>query len=166
MVTNKKRTQTIIQITITYNNILLDEVSEHTSLGLTISNQMSGASHISKLSTKANRKLGILKAIGNKISRRTKEQLYKAFILPNLGDGDIIFGSANYIQKNPFLHTWSIYSPLGETVIGPLVRLAGIKNSKSLCIFKHQLSKKNSTCSINSRTVFSSLQIESGIKCA
>ena len=47
LVTNKKRSQANIQIT--FNNILLDKVSEHTSLGLTISNQMSWASHISKL---------------------------------------------------------------------------------------------------------------------
>ena len=47
LVTNKKRPQANIQIT--FNNILLDKVSEHTSLGLTISNQMSLASHISKL---------------------------------------------------------------------------------------------------------------------
>ena len=68
-----------------------------------------------------------------------------------------------------FLHTWSIYHPLGETVIELIVKLgtlfptnvkktlliffpgmvnkwnkleAGMKNSKSLRIFKHQLSKK------------------------
>ena len=98
LVTNKKRSQTNIQIT--FNNILLDEVSEHTSLGLTISNQMSWASHISKLSTKANRKLGILKAIGNKIPRRTKEQIYTTFILPNLEYGDVIFSSADFIHLN------------------------------------------------------------------
>ena len=80
--TNKKHPQTNIQITL--NNILLDEMSEHTSLGLTISNQMSWASHISELSTTASKKLGILKAIGNKITRRTKEQLYKTCILQNL----------------------------------------------------------------------------------
>ena len=98
LVTNKKRSQTNIQIT--FNNILLDEVSEHTSLVITISNQMSWASHISKLSTKANRKLGILKAIGNKIPRRTKEQIYKTFILPNLEYGDVIFSSADFIHLN------------------------------------------------------------------
>ena len=80
--------------------MLLDEFSEHTSLGLTISNQISWASHISKLSTKANRKLGILKAIGNKIHRRIKEQLYKTFILPNLEYGDVTFSSADFIHLN------------------------------------------------------------------
>ena len=96
LITNKKRAQANIQIT--FNNILLYEVSEHTSFGLTISNQMSWASHISKLSTKAYRKLGILKAIGNKIPRRIKEQLYKTFILPNYGD--VIFSSADFIHLN------------------------------------------------------------------
>ena len=48
LITNKKRPQTNIHVQITFKIILLDEVSEHTSLGLTISNQMSWASHISK----------------------------------------------------------------------------------------------------------------------
>ena len=61
---------------------------------------MSWASHISKLSTKANRKLGILKAIGNEIPRPTKEQIYKTFILPNLEYGDVIFSSADFIHIN------------------------------------------------------------------
>ena len=95
LVTNKKRPQANIQIT--FNNVLLDEVSEHTRVGLTISNQMFWASHIS---TKTNRKLGILKAIGNKIPRRTKEQIYKTFILPNLEYGDVIFSSADFIHLN------------------------------------------------------------------
>ena len=61
---------------------------------------MSWARHISTLSTKANRTLGILKDIENKIPRRAKEQIYKTCILPNLEYGDVIFSSADFIHPN------------------------------------------------------------------
>ena len=209
---------------------------------------MSWASHISKLSTIAIKKWGILKAIGIKIPRRTKEQQYKTFILPNLEYGNVIFSPADFIYLNKlnkiqrnavlvctgaynntentkslrelgwetleirtnihkmflfynflawtFLHTWSLYNRLGKTVIEPLVKLgtpltiksfeklffpsmvskwnkleAGIKHSRRLRIFKHQVRSKKSgpdpsTPELSWSWLYSSLQIASGIECA
>ena len=90
---NKKHPRGNIQITL--NNILFDEVSEHTSFGFTIS-KISWSSHTSNLCTEE-----------SWVYRQILKELYldvqkskKTFILPNIEYGDMIFSSKDFIHLN------------------------------------------------------------------
>ena len=90
---NKKHPRGNIQITL--NNILFDEVSEHTSFGFTMCN-IYWSSHTSNLCTEE-----------SWVYRQILKELYldvqkskKTFILPNIEYGDMIFSSKDFIHLN------------------------------------------------------------------
>ena len=82
------------------NNVSINEVNEHTHLGLTLSSDMSWDAHISKVITKANKCIGILQYLKFSVPRPILEQLYKTIVLPVIDYGDIIYDNCTVVQKH------------------------------------------------------------------
>ena len=71
---------------------ILRRVTSHKHLGLTISSNMSWSEHIDNICASAGSRLNILRKLGHKLSRRTIELLYFAYVRPLLEYGSVIFG--------------------------------------------------------------------------
>jgi hypothetical protein len=68
-------------------------VPHHKHLGLTLSKDLSWNKHITEVTDKATRRLGILRKLKYKIDRLSLERIYLAFIRPLLEYGDVIWDS-------------------------------------------------------------------------
>jgi hypothetical protein len=73
---------------------ILRRVTSHRHLGITISSNMSWTEHIDNVCATAGIRLNILRKLGHKLSRRTLELLYKAYIRPLLEYGSVIFSDS------------------------------------------------------------------------
>ena len=80
------------------NGTILRRVTSHRHLGLTITSDMSWAEHIDNVCLSASRRLNILRKLGHKLSRRTLELLYYAYIRPLIEYGSVIFGD-NFLSN-------------------------------------------------------------------
>ena len=83
MIFSYKRTETIYP-PLLFNGIQIKKVNEHTHLGLTLTTNMSWASHVRQITTKAHSRIDMLKRIKNKIPRHTMITLYKSMVRPVL----------------------------------------------------------------------------------
>jgi hypothetical protein len=80
---------------LTLNGEPVKEVTTHKHLGLTFNTSLTWSDHISLLTAKAARCVGLLQRICRKVPRQCLEILYKAMIRPILEYGNIIYdGSA------------------------------------------------------------------------
>ena len=79
------------------NGNVLENVTEHKHLGLTIASNFSWLEHIRNISNKASKCVVLLKRIKNLVPRTCLETLYKTMIRPIMEYGDVIFDcSPNY----------------------------------------------------------------------
>ena len=76
------------------------EVSKHKHIGLWIENNLSWHEHISDISTKAEKRLNLLKQMKFKLSRKTLEKLYFCFVRPILEYGDVVWHGASHSDLN------------------------------------------------------------------
>jgi len=76
------------------NNICLNEVSNHSNLGVIFSNDMSWNLHIQKILLKANGALSCIQRASMFLTRSTKAHLYKSLVLPIIDYGDVIYDNA------------------------------------------------------------------------
>jgi hypothetical protein len=78
------------------NGVVIKEVETHKHLGLTFNSTLTWSDHISQISTKAARCIGLLRRISRDVPRQCLEILYKAMIRPIMEYADIIYdGSAD-----------------------------------------------------------------------
>jgi hypothetical protein len=75
------------------NDTLINKVSSHKHLGLTLSQDLTWTEHIKTITDKANRRLGILRSLKHKLDRLSLERIYLGFIRPLLEYGDIVWDS-------------------------------------------------------------------------
>jgi ribonuclease P/MRP protein subunit RPP40 len=73
------------------NNTELKQVDEECYLGLILNSNISWKPHISKITCKASKKLGLLYKMRNKISRSALSKYYISFIRPVLEYGSVVF---------------------------------------------------------------------------
>ena len=66
---------------------MIDMVTTHKHLGITLSNNLTWNSHIHEICSKALRRLNILSCLRFKLSRRALEIMYLSFIRPILEYG-------------------------------------------------------------------------------
>ena len=86
------------------NNILgatLKRVSKHDYLGVTISSDLSWLSHVTNISNKASRILGLLKRTLSPRSRNVKSIAYKVLVRPQLNYASEVWGlyTMKFIKK-------------------------------------------------------------------
>ena len=69
---------------------MIDMVTTHTHLGITLSNNLSWNTHIHEICSKALRRLDILSCLRFKLSRSALEIMYFSFIRPILEYGNVL----------------------------------------------------------------------------
>ena len=69
------------------------QVTRHKHLGLTISKDLSWNQHITEVTDKATRRLGIMRSLKHKVDRLSLERIYLGFIRPILEYGDVVWDS-------------------------------------------------------------------------
>ena len=99
------------------NNVSINEVNEHTHLGLTLSSDMSWDAHISKVITKANKCIGILQYLKFSVPRPILEQLYKTIVLPVIDYGDIIYDNCTVVPELYHPPVFTMSQKLPQTFI-------------------------------------------------
>jgi hypothetical protein len=92
---------------VTLDGTPITRVSHHKHLGLVLSEDLSWNKHITEIVNKANRRLGIMRALKFRLDRPSLERIYLGFIRPILEYGDIVWDSPldvlnplDMVQKN------------------------------------------------------------------
>ncbi len=76
-------------------NHSLSKVNKHTHLGLLFTPNLSWTKHITAITAKANRRLGVSKKYKYTLSHKTLEIGYITFIRPILEYGDVIYDACS-----------------------------------------------------------------------
>ena len=85
--------------TLFLNNLPIEEVSSHTYLGLTFSNNLRWNKHIDNITTKAHKRLNMMLPLKFKVDRASLETMYKSFVLPILEYSNIVWGGVYDCDK-------------------------------------------------------------------
>ena len=86
-----------------FNGTILEDVTSHRHLGITLSNDMSWQKHLEDITVRANKRLDILCCLSSYIDRQTLSKLYVSFVRPILEYGDTLFNSACSQQQSHML---------------------------------------------------------------
>ena len=81
------------------NNTLIQETSTHKHLGLTFSNTCNWTDHVNNICKKACIRLNLLRALKFKVSRKSLEKMYYAFVCPLLEYSDIVWDNCSSESK-------------------------------------------------------------------
>jgi hypothetical protein len=88
VITNKATTD---HPNLSLDNQIIEKVSEHKHLGVTLTSDLNWKTHVYNIGKKAYNCIGILRPLKTKLDRRTLETLYKSFIRPVLEYADILW---------------------------------------------------------------------------
>jgi hypothetical protein len=79
----------------------INEVSSHCHLGVTLENQFTWSSHITKLAAKGARCVGLMRRVSRDLPRASLERLYLTMVRPILEYGGVLFDGcpAKYLDK-------------------------------------------------------------------
>ena len=97
LISNKKNKS--LNVDLTFNNTVIDKVSSHKHLGLTISQDLSWSDHIRNVANNAGKRLDIISRLQYQLDRKTLEILYLSFVLPVLEYGNIVWDNCNNSDK-------------------------------------------------------------------
>ena len=79
---------------LSFDNSVVDEVSNHKHLGIVLSNDLGWANHIDEICTKAMRRLDVIQSFKFKLDRNALERFCISFILPILEYGDVVWAGS------------------------------------------------------------------------
>ena len=79
-----------------YGDNKINEVAQHTHLGVVLCNNLSWRAHIFKIYEKASKRLNILKGIKFKVDRSTLRKLYKSLVRPLMEYADVLWDACIY----------------------------------------------------------------------
>ena len=79
---------------LTFNNIPVAQTSSQKHLGMHLDKKLNFEEHLSKVETKVNKSVGIIRKLQNLLPRSALLTVYKSFIRPLLDYGDIIYYKA------------------------------------------------------------------------
>ena len=78
-----------------FNNIELQDETEHTHLGLTLSHDASWGGHINRIYEKASKRLNILRMLKYDLDRKSLIRFYTSYIRPTLEYSNIVWDNCN-----------------------------------------------------------------------
>ena len=76
---------------LTFNNIPVAQTSSQKHLGMHLDKKLDFEEHLSKIETKVNKSVGIIRKLQNVLPRSALLTVYKSFVRPLLDYGDIIY---------------------------------------------------------------------------
>ena len=78
-----------------FNNIELQDETEHTHLGLTLSHDTSWGGHINRIYEKASKRLNTLRMLKYDLDRKSLIRFYTSYIRPTLEYSNIVWDNCN-----------------------------------------------------------------------
>ena len=93
MVVSRKR-DAHLNPPLSFDNSVVDEVSNHKHLGIVLSNDLGWANHIDEICTKAMRRLDVIQSFKFKLDRNALERFYMSFVLPIMEYGDVVWAGS------------------------------------------------------------------------
>ena len=81
------------------NQTQIDEVNQHKHLGVLLSDDLSWTNHIETISSKAWKRIGLLRQYKYLLDRASLQKMYISFIRPSLDYGDIIWDNSSAANK-------------------------------------------------------------------
>ena len=94
---------------------MIEKVSNHTHLGITLNETLSWDNHINKLIERTTGPIGLLKHMNHFIDRKSKLPVYTTFIRPKLGCGSQVFDSQLTCNEKDRLESIQRKAPLACT---------------------------------------------------
>ena len=82
------------------NNNIIEDVTVHEHLGLTLSSNLSWRAHILKIHQKASTKLNLRKPLKYKLNRYTLEVLFKSLVRSSLEYADVVWDGCSESDSN------------------------------------------------------------------
>ena len=82
------------------NNSIIEDVTVHSHLGLTLSSNLSWRTHILKIHQKVSKKLNLLKPLKYNLSRYTLEVLFKSLVHSSLEYADVVWDGCSESDSN------------------------------------------------------------------
>ena len=87
-----------------YGDNKINEVAQHTHLGVVLCNNLSWRAHIFKIYEKASKRLNILKGIKFKVDRSTLRKLYKSLVRPLMEYADVLWDGCTDSESDILEH--------------------------------------------------------------
>ena len=87
-----------------FNNQIIENVSNHKHLGVTLCSDLSWRAHIFNVYEKVSKKLNLLKGLKFKLSRETLSKLYKSLIRPQMEYADILWDGCSVSESDLLEH--------------------------------------------------------------
>ena len=87
-----------------YGDNKINEVAQHTHLGVVLCNNLSWRAHIFKIYEKASKRLNILKGIKFKVDRSTLRKLYKSLVRPLMEYADVLWDGCTDSESDLLEH--------------------------------------------------------------
>ena len=82
------------------NNTVIKQVDSHKHLGIVLNKTLSWSDHINEITTKAMKRVHLLRLFKYKMSRSALHRCYLSFIRPLLEYGDVVFDNCSQNDKN------------------------------------------------------------------
>ena len=82
------------------NNTVIKQVDSHKHLGIVLNKTLSWSDHINEITTKAMKRVHLLRLFKYKMSRSALHRCYLSFIHPLLEYGDVVFDNCSQNDKN------------------------------------------------------------------
>ena len=98
LIISRKRNKTDHPI-LTMNQTQIDEVKQHKHLGIVLSDDLTWTNHIESISSKAWKRIGLLRRYKYLLDRASLQKMYTSFIRPLLEYGDIIWDNSSAANK-------------------------------------------------------------------
>ena len=87
-------------MTLSFNNTLIENVSSHKHLGLTLTQRLDWSQHIENVLESVSKLANVLKVLKYILDRRTLETIYFSFILPKLEYGCQVYSNCGIVLSN------------------------------------------------------------------
>ena len=98
LIISRKRNKTDHPI-LTMNQTQIDEVKQHKHLGIVLSDDLTWTNYIESISSKAWKRIGLLRRYKYLLDRASLQKMYTSFIRPLLEYGDIIWDNSSAVNK-------------------------------------------------------------------
>ena len=101
-----------------FNNSTIQQVSSQKYLGIHLDEEFTFKHHINEKINKANKGIGIIRKLNNILSRSALLTIYRSFIRPHLGYGDLVYDQPENISFSSKIE--SVQYNVSLAITGPI----------------------------------------------
>ena len=103
-----------------FDNEVMDELMQHTHLGVTLASNLSWKPHIFNVYERTSKRANMLKGLKFKLSRNTLERLYKSLVHPVMEYADVVWDRCTEFECDLLEHVQHVQYENAKIVTGAM----------------------------------------------